>query len=378
MTLLIIGALLAAASYFIYKKLNPPSLPPYLIEGTGNIDGYIIRLNTKYPARVKSVKVEDGMRISKGDLVALLDSGETVAQKKEIEASIEAKKDEIEAQKIELEIAKESLPQKVKKASAAKKAAQAALEGIGKKIDSLKALVNQDKKDYLRLKNLYSQNLIDKQSLEKAKLKLTTDMKTLEELKAKQKELLFAISSANSTLKEAKSALKKIDSLKASIKALESSLKVLEAKKERIKTVLREFKIVSPIDGYVIERVAQPGEVLGSGMTVATLIDPDTLYLKIFVDTIENGKIKIGDKAAIFLDAAPDAPIEARVVKIAQKAEFTPKEVAVRSDRIQRVFAVHLKPLRPQPLLKLGIPAVGVIATRNAHLPSSLEEIGGL
>jgi HlyD family secretion protein len=110
-------------------------------------------------------------------------------------------------------------------------------------------------------------------------------------------------------------------------------------------------------------------------MPVATLIDPRSLYLKIFVDTMENGKIKIGDKAVIFLDAYPDRPIEAKVVRIAQKAEFTPKEVSVRSDRIQRVFAVHLKPLKVDPLLKLGIPAIGVISTDGKGLPHSLDEI---
>jgi HlyD family secretion protein len=112
-----------------------------------------------------------------------------------------------------------------------------------------------------------------------------------------------------------------------------------------------------------------------AGMPVATLIDPRSLYLKIFVDTMQNGKIKVGDKAVIFLDAWPNRPIEAKVVRIAQKAEFTPKEVSVRSDRIQRVFAVHLKPIEPDPLLKLGIPAIGVVSLDGEGLPSSLNEI---
>jgi HlyD family secretion protein len=50
----------------------------------------------------------------------------------------------------------------------------------------------------------------------------------------------------------------------------------------------------------------------------------------------------------------------------------------VRSDRIQRVFAVHLKPMKPDPLLKLGLPAIGVITTDGKGLPGSLEEIPAL
>jgi len=105
------------------------------------------------------------------------------------------------------------------------------------------------------------------------------------------------------------------------------------------------------------------------------LLDPHSLYLKIFVDTIQNGKIKLGDKAVIFLDAYPNHPIKAKVVRIAQKAEFTPKEVSVRSDRIQRVFALHLKPLQVDPLLKLGIPAIGVVSLNGKDLPASLNDI---
>jgi HlyD family secretion protein len=105
---------------------------------------------------------------------------------------------------------------------------------------------------------------------------------------------------------------------------------------------MAELTLRSPVNGFVVEKIANVGEVVGAGMPVATLIDPDSLYLRLFVDTIENGKIKLGDKAVIFTDAYPDRPIAASVVNIAQKAEFTPKEVSVRSDRIQWVFAVHL------------------------------------
>jgi HlyD family secretion protein len=141
---------------------------------------------------------------------------------------------------------------------------------------------------------------------------------------------------------------------------------------------MAELKLRSPVNGFIVEKIANIGEVVGAGMPVATLIDPDSLYLRLFVDTIENGKIELGDKAVIFTDAYPDRPIAASVVNIAQKAEFTPKEVSVRSDRIQRVFSVHLKPLHPDALLKLGLPAIGVISLDGKGLPDSLGEIPAL
>ena len=149
----------------------------------------------------------------------------------------------------------------------------------------------------------------------------------------------------------------------------------MKASKSQIEAMIEEMTLRSSVDGITVEKIANEGEVIGSGMPIATLLDPHSLYLKIFVDTIQNGKIKLGDKAVIFLDAYPKHPIKAKVVRIAQKAEFTPKEVSVRSDRIQRVFAVHLKPLQIDPLLKLGIPAVGVISLDGKGLPSSLNDI---
>ena len=110
-------------------------------------------------------------------------------------------------------------------------------------------------------------------------------------------------------------------------------------------------------------------------MGVVTLSDTNSYYLKLFIDTMNNGKIKIGDEAVIFLDSNPNKPIKAKVVRIAQKAEFTPKDVSVRSDRIQRVYAVRLKPLEYDPILKLGIPAIGIIGIDGAKLPNSLDEI---
>jgi HlyD family secretion protein len=125
----------------------------------------------------------------------------------------------------------------------------------------------------------------------------------------------------------------------------------------------------------VIEKVANVGEVINSNTPIVSISNPDSYYLKIFVDTINNGKIKLGDKAEIFLDAYPNKPIQAKVIRIAQRAEFTPKEVSVRSDRIQRVYEVRLKPLKYNPILKLGIPAIGIITIDGKGLPNSLDEI---
>ena len=367
--------LIILASYFIYLKLNPKKLPPNLVMGTGRIDGDLININTKYPGRIKKLYVDEGDKIRKNQIVAELKSGEYRAKLKAIEETIKAKQKEISAKEIELRILQESLPENVKKAQEAIKANKAMLSELRQNIEALKKVVAQDERDYKRFKKLSEKDLFPKEKLEKIKLKLDTDLDRLKALKEKEKQIIAGIKSAESTLNQAKTTLLKIKALEEAVSGLKKSVKALQAQKDEISIIISELQIRSPINGYVVDKIANEGEVVGAGMTIITAVDPDKLYLKIFVDTIQNGKIKIGDRAVIFLDAFPDRPIPATVVKVAKKAEFTPKEVAVREDRIQRVFAVHLKPDKPDPLLKLGLPAIGVISLDGKGLPSSLKDL---
>ncbi len=372
---IIILILVFISGYFIYLKLNPKQLPPNLIIGTGRIDGDLININTKYPGRIEELYVEEGDRIKKGQIIAHLKSDEYIAKLKSMEEAINSKKKEISAKEIQLEILKESLPENVKKAQESLKITRAALLELKQNIEALKKIVNQDEREYKRFKKLFQKELIPKEKFEKIKLKLDTDTDKLKALKQKERQLIARINSAKSNLKQARATLLKIKALKEELEALKSGVKSLYAKEEEIKAVISELEIKSPVNGYIVDKIANEGEVIGAGMTVVTAINPDDLYLNMFVDTIQNGKIKIGDKAVIFLDAFPDMPIPAKVVKISKKAEFTPKEVAVKEDRIQRVYSVHLKPDEPNPLLKLGLPAIGIISTDGKGLPKNLKEV---
>ncbi len=374
----VIAVLLVISGWMIYVKLHPKALPENLIEGTGRIDGDLVNLNTKYPGRVKKITVNDGAIVKKGMVVAVLGSREYEAQKAQIEAQIAAQKKTLEAKTTELEIARTTIPAGLEKAEEQLKATQAKLKVLEENTKAQRKVLEQAKRDHERSEFLYKSKAIDPHTFELSKLKADTEQDRYNALLLQRDELKSAIAVAESAVREAQASQEKIHAIEDSLEALKEGIKALEASKRQVETMIEELTLKSPLDGHVVEKIANEGEVIGAGMPVATLIDPHSLYLKIFVDTLENGKVKIGDKAVIFLDAYPNRPIEAKVVRIAQKAEFTPKEVSVRSDRIQRVFAVHLKPLKVDPLLKLGIPAIGVISTDGKGLPSSLDEIPAL
>lgn len=296
-TLILIGI----ASYFIYKSVNPPQLPDNLVAGTGRIDGDLIFLNAKYAGRIIELYVNDGDKVKKGQLVAILKSAELEARLEQINKSIESTIYNRDASELDYE---------------------------------------QSVRDYKRIESLFNADLVSKSDFENVILAMDTKKKRLE--------------------------------------SLNKQIQQLEAQKKEVMAMLAEMKIYSPVYGVVIDRIAQPGMVIGDGGNILLLIEPEELYLKMFIDTIENGRIKLGDKAQIFLDAYPDNPIPAKVVRIEERAEFTPKEVQIKSDRIQLMFAVHLKPIEYNPLIKLGIPAIGVISIDGKGLLSSSRILGDL
>ena len=373
--LIIISALFVAAVYFIYQKLTPKVLPADLIAATGRIDGDLINLNAKYAGRIKTIFIDDGQPIKKGEIVAILESREYGAKKEQAKSQIKMLQKQLQANIDQLEISQKTVPNAVKKSRIDISITINNKHKLLDKINRIKLKFKQDEKDYLRYKNLFENGAVAKRKAELAKLQLDGDIKSLNALEEELKtaDRLITISKIN--LQDATAQKKTIDMLKNSIAASKEQIKAYCASEKEIEAILSEMVIKSPVNGYVVEKIANPGEVVGAGMPLATLIDPHSLYLKIFVDTMENGKIKLGDKAEIFLDAYPDKPIAGKVVSIAQQAEFTPKEVSVRSDRIQRVYAVHIKSLEVNSLLKLGIPAIGIISLDEKGLPKSLKDI---
>ena len=106
----------------------------------------------------------------------------------------------------------------------------------------------------------------------------------------------------------------------------------------------------------VTARMEPPGTPLFS------LVDLDRLYVKIYVPEPSIGKVALGQEAQVYVDAYPDRAFAARVSKVSQEAEFTPKNVETREERVKLVFAVEVALAEnPGGVLKPGMPADTVI-----------------
>jgi len=125
---------------------------------------------------------------------------------------------------------------------------------------------------------------------------------------------------------------------------------------------LDEMTVRAPTAGTVLVRTIERGEWVQPGTPLYTLVDLSQLYLKIYVPEPDIGKIVHDQPARVHVDAYPDRFFPARVSKIASEAEFTPKNVETREERVKLVFAVELTlDENPGGVLKPGMPADAVV-----------------
>jgi HlyD family secretion protein len=126
---------------------------------------------------------------------------------------------------------------------------------------------------------------------------------------------------------------------------------------DQILARLADSNVRSPIDGVITARAVEPGTVVPSGKTLLTVIDPSAVYLRGFVAEGSIGRVRIGERANVFLDSAPDKPLAGHVSEIDTEASFTPENVYFRDDRVKQVFGIKISIDRPQGLAKPGMPA---------------------
>jgi HlyD family secretion protein len=119
---------------------------------------------------------------------------------------------------------------------------------------------------------------------------------------------------------------------------------------------LSDMQILSPITGIVTERRAEPGEVVLPGEPLLEVADRRRLWVRVYLREKEYGQVKVGDRVEIRCDSFPDRLFPGRVRSIAQEAEYTPRSVQTREERVDLMFAVTVDVDNPTGTLLIGMP----------------------
>ena len=143
---------------------------------------------------------------------------------------------------------------------------------------------------------------------------------------------------------------------------------------------IADNSLVAPRDGRVQYRIASIGEVLPAGGKVLTMIDISSVYMDIYLPTLDAGQAKVGTEARIVLDAYPNIAIPAKVSFIATQSQFTPKTVETQTERDRLMFRIRVRidPGAPacsmREAVRSGLPGVAYVRLDpNAQWPARLQ-----
>ncbi len=176
------------------------------------------------------------------------------------------------------------------------------------------------------------------------------------------------------TLKSSTAALAAAE---AQVHEADAAIKTAEAAVATIDTQIADSRIVAPVAGPVLYRLAEPGEVLAAGGRVVAIVDASDIYLTVFLPESTAGKVAVGDEARIRLDARPDVVLPARVTFVSPSAQFTPRQVETAEERQKLTFRAKLTiPAESlEAWVKPGMPGMGYVRTdRRQPWPATLPK----
>jgi HlyD family secretion protein len=309
-------ALIAIGVWYLHPYFEDSQLPPTFASGNGRIEATEYDIATKLAGRVLDVMCKEGDMVNAGQALALMDTEDLDAQLREAQAMLRESQE-------------------------------------GKNYAD--AIVAQRKSElsYHQGELKRALELVKKGHVSQEKV----DLDSTSQLTA-----VAALQAANVQVTQSYAA---IDAAQARI--------------DRLTNNINDSTLKTPIQGRVLYRLAEPGEILAAGGKILTVLELTDVYMTIYLPTSQAGKVQLGSDARITLDAFPDIVIPAKVSFVAPQAQFTPREVETRTEREKLMFRIKVK-IDPRLLLehieqvKTGLPGLAYVRLdQTSNWPSHLD-----
>ena len=279
---LVIAVLAAFMGFAAWKVLLAPGdqPPDGFARGNGRIEADLIDVSSRLPGRVKAINVREGDLVRPGEVLAVMDTAELEAQRLRSLAAI----------------------------ASAEAAVAVAKAGVSQAVAKL-ALAESE---VTRTEKLNEKGVVSQETL---------DIKRTETQLSKA-----GLAAAKAGVEAQKRA---VDAEKAALKQIEAQI--------------ADSTLLAPAVGRVLYRLAQPGEVVGIGGKVLTLVSLEDVYMEFFLSAASAARLQLGDEARIVVDVMPDASIPATVSFVAPQAQFTPKQVETLEERESLMFRIRVR-----------------------------------
>jgi HlyD family secretion protein len=383
---IVIGLLVvvgAGAGVYAWRGATRDGVKSLVI--SGNIELTEVNIAFKTAGRLIERNVDEGDTVKKAQVIARLDRDQLMAQQAREAAGEQSSIAQLAQAETSLEWQKATLAADVeqKRADLASMEARLAEMKNGARpqekldakaaVDAAASEVDRAKKDWDRAQVLYKDDDISTAQFDQYRNRWESAVAALNQAREREALVLAGprqeqINAQIALVERARGALKMAEANSLEMRRREQELATRRAEIARSKaslelidTQIADTIATSPVDGVVLVKSADVGEVLAAGATVVTIGDIDHPWLRGYINETDLGRVKIGSKAKLTTDTYPGKVYNGRVSFIASEAEFTPKQIQTQQERVKLVYRIKIEVDNPQHELKSNMPADAVI-----------------
>jgi multidrug resistance efflux pump len=382
-------AVLAVAGAGIWYEVGVRNhQPPGRLSGNGTVEATEVEASAKIAGRLVSVAVREGEAVTRGSLVATLETPEAEAQLEQARGNLAA------AEALLAELVAGTRAEELRRLRAQAQAARDALGQSQARLDLLRAGTRPEQLEQLRAAVRQAQAALDDAERELGRaqrleregalagrdLDQATARRDIAAAQADAARERLAEAAAGSRAEEVRGAEAAVAQAASQAQAAQAGLDLALAgpRPEAVRAAearaaaargavqaaeaqLAQARILAPADGRVTLRNAEPGEVVTPGFPILRIADLARPWLRVYVPEPQIGRVRLGQRAEVVVDSFPGRTFAGQVAEIAEKPEFTPKNVQTREERVKLVFGVKIAVENPGGELKPGMPADAVI-----------------
>jgi HlyD family secretion protein len=354
---------------------------PNRIMVSGNIELEEVNIGFKTAGRLIERTVDEGDMVHKGQIVARLDRDQLTAQQQRETAGVRSSQLQMDQAETSLAWQKATLAADIAQKRADLAAAGARLTELknGSRpqekqdaraaVEAAQAEAERAKNDWTRAQTLYKNDDISTAQFDEYRNRSDATAATLKSARERESLVLAGprveeIDAQAAQVERARAALAMAEANTLEMKRREQELATRRAESARSKASLEligaqlsDTVVASPVDGVILVKAADPGEVLAPGTSVVTIGDIDHPWLRGYVNETDLAKVKLGSKARVTTDSYPGKVYNGRVIFIASEAEFTPKQIQTQQERVKLVYRVKIEVDNPRHELKSNMPA---------------------
>lgn len=381
-----LGGLIAAV---LYASLSGRTRGSDHIVLSGNIELTQVNIAFKTAGRLVERSLNEGDEVRQGMVVAKLDREQLVRQRERERANLtmseallaEAKtaanwqrqmlQADLEERNAELvsadahlqELSNGSRPQEVQEATAV--------------LESARSESERAKKDWERAQALHTNEDISNSQFDQFRTRFASAEAAFQQAKERlslvqagpRREVVDGaraqVARARASLKAGEANQLELARREQEVTAREADIQRARAQIALIDAQLEETIATSPIDGIVLVKSADVGEVLAPGATVLTIGDLRHPWLRGYISERVLGRVKIGSSVRVTTDSFPGRVYNGHVSFISSEAEFTPKQIQTQEERVKLVYRIKVDIDNPQQELKNNMPVDAELSAGN-------------